>query len=235
MYKKDEILVVIPARGGSKRVPKKNILKIVGKPMILWTLQAVTKFIDKKNIIVSTDDKKTAEIVASFGIEVPFMRPKGLADDFTTTSQVSKHALSWYEKKNKNIKYIIIVYPTSIFIECNDLLNAYEFMESNKDCTVFFTVAEYSHPIQRAIRSKGINQAQMINPKYYNARTQDLEKSYYDAGLFYFCKSEIVRNSKPLFNKDSNFVVLPKTRAIDIDNMEDVKFAKLLMQDKIKC
>lgn len=235
MYEKDEILVVIPARGGSKRVPKKNILKIAGKPMILWTLQEVNKFIDKKNIIVSTDDKKIAEIVASFGIELPFIRPKQLADDFTTTSEVAKHALSWYEKKNKKIKYIIIVYPTSIFLECSDLLNAYRFMKKNKDCSVFFTVAEYSHPIQRAIRSKGENKAKMINPKYYNTRTQDLEKSYYDAGLFYFCKSEIVRDSKPLFNKDSSFMILPKIKAIDIDSMEDVQLAKILMQDKIKC
>ena len=225
-----EILVVVPARGGSKRVKNKNIRLINNKPMIKWTLNELLKVIDKNKIIISTDDEKTKRIVEEVGLKVPFTRPAEISDDFTPTQDVAKHALNWYEKNNSKIKYTLIIYPTAILLKHVDLLHAYNFMKKNSSCSVFFTAGQFSHPIERAFRLDNKKQFKMINPKFYKKRTQDFEKAFYDAGQFYLCKSEIIRNSKPLFNKNSNFIVLKKNRFIDIDDEDDLELAETLLK-----
>ena len=129
------------------------------------------------------------------------------------------------------MQYTLIVYPTAIFIEHKDLISAYKFMKENKKCTVYFGAAEYSHPIQRAFLLDKNKKIKMINPNLYKTRTQDLEKFYYDAGQFYFCQSTVIRKSMPFFNKDSSFLILPRTKAIDIDHMGDVKLAEIIMRN----
>ncbi len=232
MIKKEQILVIIPARGGSKRIPKKNILKIDNKPIILWTLSEILKFIDKEKIIVSTDNSEIKKIVEDFGVSIPFTRPKELSDDFATIGEVAKHTLEWYEKKFFKVKYTLIIFPTAIFLDHADLDYAHNFMEKNQECSVFFGAAEYTHPIQRAIFMDDNKKIKMLNPQHYKSRTQDLKKYYYDAGQFYFCKSEIIRNQTPLFNENANFKILSKINALDIDYDDDIKLAEILMKSK---
>ena len=227
----EKIIAIIPARGGSKRVKNKNIRKIKNHPMILWTLSELQKFISKDKIIVSTDDKKIKKIVEDFGIKVPFKRPKEISDDFTITVDVAKHALDWYEKKYEKIKYVLIVYPTSIFLNFTDLVFAFDYLKKNKSCSVFFSACEFNHPLERAFYLKE-NKMKLMFPHEINTRTQDLKKHYYDAGQFYLCNSDIVRNSKSLLNENSNFITLPKNRVIDIDDEEDLELAKTLFKKK---
>tara|TARA_B100000963_G_scaffold338872_1_gene336143 strand:+ start:2088 stop:2807 length:720 start_codon:yes stop_codon:yes gene_type:complete len=233
MLDKKKIIVVIPARGGSKRVLKKNIIKICHKPMITWTLTELIKFVEKEQIIVSSDDQEIIEIVKKFGIDVPFIRPKELSDDFTLPEEAVKHALAWYEKNICKIDYILIVYPTAIFIEKEDLLNACKLITKNINTSVVFSAVEFAYPIQRAIRLDKENNIEMFFPDHYKTRTQDLQKTYHDAGQFYLCKSEVIRQSLPLFNKKSKFIQIPKIRAIDIDYMEDIKLAEAIMHQKL--
>ncbi len=230
---RSKILVVVPARGGSKRIKNKNIRIIKNKPMIIWTLNELMKVIDKNKIIVSTDDKKIKKIVEEVGLKVPFIRPSEISDDFTPTQDVAKHALNWYENNNNKTRYTLIVYPTAILLQHTDLLHAYDFMKKKSSCSVFFTAGQFSHPIERAFRLDNKKQFKMINPNFYTKRTQDFKKSFYDAGQFYFCKSEIIRESKPLFNKNSNFIVLPKNRSIDIDDEGDLELAETLLKNQI--
>lgn len=228
-----QLLIVVPARGGSKRIPKKNILNICQKPMIIWTLKNLLKFANKEQIIVSTDDDEIANTVKSLGISIPFRRPKSLSGDHVLPNEAVKHALKWYEDNVKKIKYILIVYPTAIFLEKKNLELACNMMEKNCNYSVIFSATEFAHPIQRSFRLDKSNCIKMIFPNHYKTRTQDLEKSYYDAGQFYLCKKEIVNKSIPLFNKNSYFIKLPKTKCIDIDNYEDIKLAEALMEKNV--
>ena len=225
----EEIIVIIPARGGSKRIKKKNIFNICNKPMIVWSLLELVKLIDKNKIILSSDDQEIINVVKKFGIDVPFVRPKELSGDHIIPGEAIKHALDWYEKRVNKVKYVLIVYPTAIFLNINDLKKAYSVIKNNKRCSVVFAAKEFSHPIERAIRFDENENIEMIFPEYYKTRTQDFKKSYHDAGQFYLCKSEIIRESVPLFNKNSKFIILPKIRAIDIDNIEDIEIVKALM------
>ena len=230
----NNILAIIPARGGSKRIKKKNIVNICNKPIISWTLLELLKLIEKKKIVVSTDDKNIVKIVEGLGLEIPFIRPKSLADDFTTTSEVAKHALNWYEKNISSIDYVLIVYPTAIFVEVNDLVKAAKLMKKKPDCNVIFSATEYNHPIERALRVDDKNKVTMVFSEHYQTRTQDLQKSYHDAGQFYLCKSDVIRKSKPILNINAQFIIFPKTRAVDIDTLDDIELAEILFENKLK-
>ena len=227
----DELLVIIPARGGSKRIPYKNIVQVCGKPMIVWTLIELLKIINKEKIIVTSDDLKIINIVKNFGVDVPFKRPKHISDDYTSSSEAIKHALKWYEKNIRKISYVLIVYPTAIFIDSEDIKNACKLINENKNYSVVFTATEFIHPIERAFRFDKNHKLKMLFPEHYETRTQDLKKSYHDAGQFYLCRKDILINSEPLFNKSSKFIILPKIRSIDIDNPEDIQIAEALMKN----
>ena len=230
---KKQLLVIIPARGGSKRIPKKNIFNICQKPMILWTLTNLLKFTSKDRIIVSTDDDEIKNVVLNFGLDIPFKRPKNLSGDHVLPNEAVKHALSWYEKKFNKIKYVLVVYPTAIFLEPKYLEKACKLMQKNNKYSVIFAANEFVHPIQRSFRLDQYNNVKMIFPENYNKRTQDFEKSYYDTGQFYLCKANIINQSIPLFNQSSCFIKIPKTKCVDIDDLEDIKIADALMQKLI--
>ena len=162
----ENILAIIPARGGSKRVKNKNIINILNKPIISWPLLEVSKLIKKKQIIVSTDDIVIAKVVKELGFKVPFIRPAELADDFTSSSDVVKHALNWYEKNFSSTEYVLIIYPTAIFYESSYLIDAVELMKKNSDCKVVFSVSKYPHPIERALDVDEKNNVDICSPPY---------------------------------------------------------------------
>ena len=227
----DELLVIIPARGGSKRIPNKNIVKVCGKPMIIWPLIELVKIIDKKRIVVTSDDLKIINIVENFGLDVPFKRPKNISGDYVLPIEAIKHALMWYEKNIRKVKFVLIVYPTAIFIDSKDIKKASKLITENNNYSVVFAATEFIHPIERAFSLDKNNKLKMLFPKHYKTRTQDLKKSYHDAGQFYLCRKDILLNSEPLFNKKSKFIILPKIRSVDIDNPEDLKIAEALMKN----
>ena len=229
----DEILVIVPARGGSKRIKKKNIKKIFGKPMIIWTLSTLFKLIEKKRILVSTDDEEISKTVSDFGLNIDYKRPKSLAGDYVSTIAVAQHALDWYEKKFKKVKYALIIYPTAILMESEDLISAIQVMVDTKNCSVVFSAAKYPHPIERAFKKDKINNIRMLGKENANNRTQDFKPAFYDVGQFYLCKSDIVRVGGNLLRNDSKFILIPRKRAIDIDNFEDLDLAKVILKNTI--
>ncbi len=228
MKNKPNIIAVIPARGGSKRILNKNIRNICGKPMIQWVLEELkkTKFI--KDIIVSTDSHEIKKTVETLGIKVPFLRPSNISDDFTSTSVVTKHALKWYEQNISKVDYVITIYPTAIFTSHNEILMAYKKI-INEGWETVFTATTFPFPIQRAFFLNKKNLIQMFQPEMFYKRSQDLTEAYHDAGQFYFSNTHAVLNETPAFSDKASIILLPRHKAIDIDTEEDFIFAEKLL------
>lgn len=222
-------LAIIPARSGSKRIPKKNIKEFCGKPMISWPLSFLKNGSIADEIIVSTDSKEIAQIAERFGATVPFIRPRELADDFTGTAAVVKHAVEWYLKHVGSIGYVLTVYPTAVFLSQKDLENAFNLLQSS-GCEIVFSGSEYPFPIQRAVYLDEQQRVSMFQPEHYSSRSQDLVKAYHDAGQFYFSKLSAVQNDISAFSDVSRMLVLPRYRVVDIDTLEDFKVAERLFR-----
>ena len=219
----------MPARGGSKRIPDKNIKLFNGKPIIYWPLNILKKTKLFDDIIVSTDSLKIKRIVERNGFKVPFLRPKNISDDYTDTPTVIKHALKWYEKKIGNVDYILTVYPTAVFILKKDILDAYEILKKN-DCDIVMSSAEFPYPVQRAFYLNKENNIKLFQPKYKLYRSQDLKKSYHDAGQFYFSTKKAILNGISAFSNRGKLLLIPRNRVIDIDNIEDFELAERLFK-----
>lgn len=220
------IVAIIPARGGSKRIPRKNIKDFCSKPMIAYSIEAAleSKLFDK--VIVSTDDEEIAEIAKKYGAEVPFLRPANLSDDHTATIPVIAHAITELQKV-ESVDIACCIYATAPFIQVKFLKEAYELLLKNKS-DYAFSATSFAFPIQRAIKLNENNHVEMFNPEHFNTRSQDLEEAYHDAGQFYFGKAEAWLNNKPIFSKDSRAVILPRHLVQDIDTMEDFVRAELM-------
>ena len=225
------ILAIIPARGGSKRIKKKNIRNFHGRPMINWPIEQIKKCNIVNDIIVSTDDGAIKDIAESAGVSVPFMRPANLSDDYTETSYVIKHALEWYIENVRTPDYVLTVYPTSVFIKSDDVNNAFKILKSNKN-EMIFSGMEYSFPIQRAIFINENSRIEMFQPENYAKRSQDLVRAYHDAGQFYLAKTRSVLSLTSSFSKDSSMFLLKRDNAVDIDTEEDLEFAEKLFKLK---
>ena len=220
---------VIPARGGSKRIPGKNIKEFCGKPMIAWSIEAAkaSRCFDK--IIVSTDDESIAETARRFGAEVPFMRPPELSDDYTGTIPVIKHATEFLISENPTLSDICCIYATAPFIQPDDLKTGAKLLvQSGGDYA--FSVTSYAFPIQRAVRITPENRVEMFAPEAFNTRSQDLEDAYHDAGQFYWGTVEAWLCEKPVFSADATPVILPRHRVQDIDTPEDWVAAELMFK-----
>ena len=213
-------LCVIPARGGSKRIPKKNIKNFCGKPIIAWSIETAkeSKCFDK--IIVSTDDEQIAYEARRYGAEVPFMRPKELSDDYTATVPVISHAIEWQTKNDRKPKYVCCIYPTAPFIKTIDLQKGLRVLKESKSDYVF-SATDYPYPIQRSFRINKDNTLEMFYPEHYNSRSQDLEEAFHDAGQFYWGLTDAWLNDRPVFNKNSTPTIIPRNRVQDIDTPED--------------
>lgn len=219
-------IAIIPARGGSKRIPKKNIKDFGGKPMIAWAISVAKKSGLFDHIVVSSDDAETIRIANEWGAETPFIRPKKLANDITPTVPVIAHAISKCQDLGWPVDYACCIYPSVPLLDVNDLIKACKLIEDTKEDFVY-PVTEYAHPIQRAMRQLSSGQMEFLNDSYELTRTQDLETTYHDAGQFYWGKRDAWIKHKKL-HTDGVGMVIPNWRVVDIDNIEDWKRAELL-------
>jgi len=220
-------ICVIPARGGSKRIPKKNIKEFNGKPIVAYSIEAAIRSNCFDKVIVSTDDAEIADISITYGAEIPFLRPKDLSDDYTTTIPVIKHAIEWFENINKPILDVCCLYATAPFVKPEFLKDAYVKLKESES-KYCFSVTNFVFPIQRAIKIFKNNRVGMFYPENFNTRSQDLEESFHDAGQFYWGKAEAFKDEVPLFSNEAVAFILPRYLVQDIDSTDDWIRAELM-------
>lgn len=226
-------LAVIPARGGSKRILRKNIKPFGGLPMIAWSIRAALTSNCFDRIIVSTDDAEIASVATEHGAEVPFFRPLNLSDDHTGTIPVVAHAIEWQNQNGERAAEVCCIYATAPFITSADLEHGLRVLETTKACYAF-SVTTYAFPIQRAIQITPNNRIAMFQPEHFNTRSQDLTEAWHDAGQFYWGLSEAWLAGKPVFSHESAPVPLPRHLVQDIDTLEDWERAELMHRAWLK-
>lgn len=226
MHNFKNTLVVIPARGGSKRIPNKNIKEIFGQPMIFWPLMTLQQIFTKESVLVSTDSKLIKAVVESKGLNVPFMRPEYLSDDFIGTAAVVTHALSWYEKNVRTVDYVLTVYPTAVLLREKDIRISMETLATDSRCDSIMSATSFPFPIQRAVYENKDGYAQMFDPDNYHLRSQDLTEAKHDAGQFYLSRAEAVRRGALLTNSNVRLHLLSRNHVIDVDTFEDFEVAE---------
>jgi len=218
-------IAIITARGGSKRIPKKNIRNFLGKPMISYSIDIAldSKLFDI--VMVSTDNEEIATISKQYGAEVPFLRSQENSDDFATTADVLLEVFNDYSKFGIQFDIACCIYPTAPLLTIKNLINAHrKFTENNFD--TLFPIVQYSYPIQRSLKIVG-DKVGMVWPKYLKERSQDLELRYHDAGQFYWLIVRRFIEHKKLFTKNSGVLELSDLFVQDIDNKSDWKLAEL--------
>jgi len=219
-------VAIIPARGGSKRIPRKNIKDFHGRPLIAYSIEIALSSKLFEKVIVSTDDKEIANIAKSYGAEVPFIRPKELSDDFTGTEEVVNHTLAYLAKGNELYDYVCTIYATAPLLQQQYLIEGFEKLK-NSTAINAFSVTSMPFPIQRTFKVNKNGRCEMFTPEYYNSRSQDLEEAYQDAGQFYWKRLNIVSN-EIMFGEDSIPIILPRYLVQDIDTLEDWKRAEVM-------
>ncbi|MEO0443017.1 MAG: pseudaminic acid cytidylyltransferase [Pseudomonadota bacterium] len=222
-------IAVIPARGGSKRIPKKNIKEFMGKPMISWSIDAAKASQLFDEIIVSTDDKDIAAIARQSGATTPFVRPAALSDDHTATTAVIAHAIQWAVEQQWQLQAVCCIYATAPFIETDDIKQAWDLLNSGNWCYAF-TVTDFAAPIFRSFTIDNNGGLAMFFPEHFTTRSQDLPEAYHDAGQFYWGRPEAWLQNKAIFDKHSIPVVIPRYRVQDIDTEADWQRAIKLKQ-----
>ena len=225
-------ILIIPARGGSKRIPRKNIKLFKGKPIIQRTIDNVAKLDFFNKIIVSTDDKEIASIAKNSGAEVPFMRPSELSDDHASTRDVILHALGWYKKRKIDYKYVCCLYPTAPLLKSKYLIESFKLLVNSDKSGYVFSAMHYTHPIQRAFYLDIKGKSKMFFKENFEKRTQDLKVAYHDAGQFYLASADTWFKKSNIFEGSTPYL-LPKWSTVDIDNMEDWKLAELFYEKNI--
>lgn len=219
-------IAIIPARGGSKRIPNKNIKNFLGEPIISYTIKAALESNLFDTVMVSTDDQKIKEIALKYGAEVPFLRSKQNADDHATTIDVICEVIKDYKDIGKKFKYTCCIYPTAPFTTPEILIHFNKILvKNNFDCV--FPIIEYSYPIQRALKLNLDQTIEMVNPEHLATRSQDLESRYHDAGQFYWFITNKLISERKLWTKNTAGIVINPMEAQDIDNIDDWKLAEL--------
>ena len=222
-------IAVIPARGGSKRIPRKNIKDFCGKPMIVWALEVAKASSLFDHIIVSTDDAEIAKVAESWGAKVPFVRPAELANDHAGTTDVIAHATRWVLDQGWPVNAVCCIYATAPFVQAQDLKQGLEALETG-NWAYAFSVTGYASPILRAFRERPEGGLEMFFPDQFEKRSQDLPVALHDAGQFYWGRPDSWLSLKRLFERHSTPVLIPKWRVQDIDSEDDWKRAELLYQ-----
>lgn len=222
-------LAVIPARGGSKRIPRKNIRPFGGKPMIAWSIEAALQSGCFDQVIASTDDAEIADVARAHGAAVPFMRPAELSDDHTGTIPVIRHAIEWFQRQGTAPEKACCIYATAPFVRAEDIRKGLEILDT-AECEYAFSVTSYAFPIQRALRLTAAGRVEMFHPEHFNTRSQDLEEAYHDAGQFYWGQSTAWLAGKPIFSPAAAPVILPRHRVQDIDTPEDWERAEWMFK-----
>ncbi|MHB9140345.1 MAG: pseudaminic acid cytidylyltransferase [Paludibacter sp.] len=217
-------LCIIPARGGSKRIPRKNIKDFLGKPIIAYSIEAALASGLFSKVMVSTDDDEIAAVAMKYGAVVPFLRSEQNANDFATTVDVLKEVENEYKKRNKDFDFICCIYPTAPLIQAEDLKKGYELLIQN-DYNSVYSVVSFGYPVWRGLRFDTNKKIQMVWEEYKNARSQDLEPVYHDAGQWYWYNPEKVTNT--LLTDHSSAFILSEDKVQDIDTLTDWKLAEM--------
>ena len=223
---KKKILAVITARGGSKRIPRKNIREFCGKPIIEYAIEAALKSEIFDEVMVSTDDEEIAQIAKNAGAQIPFMRSEKTANDFATTRDVLMEVLDEYQKRGQKFDYMVCLYPTNPFITERKLIDAVKLLEE-EDCVEVVPVVRFSFPPQRAYVTEDGKFLKYKWEEYRNARSQDLEPFYHDAGQFYCYDVKKYLENNGEIKGNICPIILPEYEVQDIDNEEDWKMAEL--------
>ena len=220
---------IIPARGGSKRIPRKNIRPFFGKPIIGWSIKAAItcQLFDK--IIVSTDDVEIADVSRSLGADVPFFRPENLSDDFTPTIPVIRHAIESLPELRVEDACVCCIYPCSPFLEPDDIKSGYQKLISDMSPSFVFPASEFPSAIERSFQLGSDELARMNYPDKFNIRTQDLPANYFDCGQFYWGSARNWLTRESLF-ESSAFINIPPWRIHDIDTLDDWHRAEMFFE-----
>ena len=222
-------LAVIPARGGSKRIPRKNIKSFCGKPIIAYSIETALESKLFDHVVVSTDDDEISEIAQQYGATVPFKRPTELADDFIGTNPIVKHAIEWFADNNTDITEACCIYATAPLLTTEYLQQGFKQLQTGNR-SFAFSVTSFAFPIQRALRLLSDDTVEAINPEMISKRSQDLEEAWHDAGQFYWGTAEAFLKELPVMSKHSTATKLPRYQVQDIDTEEDWKQAELMYQ-----
>ncbi|WP_271008562.1 pseudaminic acid cytidylyltransferase [Paucibacter sp. B51] len=221
-------IAIVPARGGSKRIPRKNVRLFCGKPMIAWTLDALSTSGCFDRILVSTDDDEVAEIARQWGADTPFRRPAQLADDHTPTLPVIAHALEWLTSHAEvPVQAVCCAYATAPLMQPGDLIQAGRLLEADPALDYVFTATSFAFPVQRALVRDGAGVKALFTDSIQR-RSQDLEDAFHDAGQFYWGTAEAFRQGRPIFGPCSKPLLIPRHRVQDIDTPEDWAQAELM-------
>jgi len=220
-------LAVIPARGGSKRIPHKNIKPFCGKPMIAWSIEAALSSGCFDEVVVSTDDDEIAAVAKAYGAIVPFKRPAKLADDYTPTIPVIKHAIEYYQAMDKSPEQVCCIYATAPFVSEQDIQDGFDKL-INHNADYALSVTSFPFSIQRALKMSDSQRLAMFYPEHALTRSQDLEEAWHDAGQFYWGRVGAWCHETPFFTQKSIGVVIPRYRVQDIDTQEDWENAERL-------
>ncbi len=218
-------LAIIPARGGSKRIPKKNIKPFLGKPIIAYSIEAAIQSGLFTEVMVSTDSEEIADIARQYGASVPFFRSDKNADDYATLFDVIKEVLDSYSKEGITFDNICCLLPTAPFISIEKLNTALNKLQQENLHSVF-PVLEFSYPIQRSLQLNGAK-VEMVWPEHLNSRSQDLPKRYHDSGQFYWLTYNCFKSIGMLFTDNSGAIIISELEAQDIDTETDWKLAEL--------
>lgn len=222
-------LAVIPARGGSKRIPGKNIRDFCGQPIIAYSIAAAIDSGCFDEVIVSTDDEATAEVAREHGANVPFLRPLELSDDRVGVVPVVGHAIEWFREQGHAPELACCIYATAPFIDSASLRDGLRALTSS-DADYVVSVTTFASPIQRAMRVTAQGRLEMLQPEYATTRSQDLEETYHDAGQFCWGKAEAFVQGLPILSESAVPIVLPRYRVQDIDSEEDWQRAERLFR-----
>jgi len=222
-------LCIIPARGGSKRIPRKNIKPFLGKPIIAYSIETALNSALFDEVMVSTDDDEIIIVAQKYGANIPFKRSDKNANDFATTVDVIQEVLSMYKKEEREFDYVCCIYPTAPFINAKTLNDGYDKLISEKRVSVF-PVVNFSYPIWRGLKIKEDGGIGMVWPEYLDARTQDLKKVYHDAGQWYWLNCRLFESERSLFNSNSGCIHMDEMSVQDIDSDIDWKLAEMKFQ-----
>ncbi|WP_419788233.1 pseudaminic acid cytidylyltransferase [Pseudodesulfovibrio sp.] len=211
-------IAVIPARGGSKRIPHKNIRDFCGLPIIARSIKTALATGLFASVIVSTDDEAIAETARAHGAEVPFLRPAELADDYTGTTPVIRHALKWCLNEGREVEAVCGLYATAPFALPEDLEKGHTALSN---APAAFSVTTFAYPIQRGLRRDNEGHVTLLQPEHRETRSQDLPEAYHDCGQFYWATREFLLEDKGFMDGEAVGISIPRHRVQDIDTEED--------------
>lgn len=221
-------IAIIPARGGSKRIPRKNIRLFHGQPMIAYSISAALDSGLFDRVVVSTDDAEIAAVARDHGAETPFVRPAEFSGDFSTTVEVIRHAILALREQGNTAEFVCCIYATAPFVQPQYLRQGYEQLTAHPDAAYAFSVTSFPFPVQRGIRLNAGGRIEAMYPEFRNTRSQDLEEVYHDAGQFYWGRCEAWVSGEVIFSPASLPVILPRHLVQDIDTPEDWIRAELM-------